>query len=355
MSLQMVYDLIPPQELNAFLRGILDPDLALNPLAPNRGIDDIEYRFTRGDFADEDVATYRSFDTEAPPAARRASAVRVQGSLPPVSRMIGIGEELRIRLRALLAGRNDNRVPQALIDAIFDDAAKMRRAVRGRLELARGAMLATGKIVINENNVVAKVDFGVPGGNKKTAAVSWLDPAAQIITEALGWLDDYRTATGGGRPAFMLMSTRLANAMLSNTQIRNYTLAGSLYGNIPAGTPPIVTPAQRDATLNAFGLPPIRTYDLELSVDGVMTRVIPDDLVLLMPNPSPDFAETLYGVTAEAMEQAGSGQIVFQEAPGLVGVTYKSVNPIRVYTEATAIALPVLKQPTALMICDVVP
>lgn len=357
MSLQMVYDLIPPQELNAFLRGILDPDLALAGLAPERNIEDIEYRFTRGDFADEDVATYRAWDTEAPPAARRTSAVRVSGELPPVSRMIAVGEEQRIRLRALYGGggqRPDGqRVPNALIEAMFDDAAKMRRAVRARLELARGAMFSTGKVVINENGVVAKVDFGVPAGNKVTATAPWTDPTAPVVTDLLGWLDDYRRATGGGRPAFIQTSQRAIDALLGNDQLRTYALSRALSGNVPAGTPPILRPDERDGVLNAFQIPPLRPYDTELSVDGVMTRVIPDTLALLMPNPTPDFAETLYGITAEAMEQAGAGEIAFEEAPGIVGVTYRSVNPIRIFTEATAIGLPVLKTPQALMIATV--
>src|SRR5690242_2270570 len=97
----LIYDLIEPQVMQGFVRSLTFPDLTLDQWLPNLEIADIEFRFQKAQLGDtgallydEDAATYRAFDTEAPIASRRGTAGQlgfaptVRGQLPALSRKI---------------------------------------------------------------------------------------------------------------------------------------------------------------------------------------------------------------------------------------------------------------------------
>lgn len=324
----LIYDLIDPQELIGFARALEFPQFTLNTVLPDRPVQDLEYRFSRNDLVDQDVANYRAWDAEAPIAARQPTA-RVVGEIPPLSKKIRLGEEQRLRLQGQATGEQS-----ALIDQIFDDTTNMVRAVQARIELARGQALSTGAVTIAENGVVAEVDFGMDPGQFVTPAVLWNDPTATIVanyTEAVeAYIDRNGFAPGGA-----LTSTSVVGDMLRNDEIR--TLAASL-----AGTPALVTRAALDNVFGAFSLPPIATYDTSVMVDGVSTRVIDPDLFILLPPAGSGLGNTLYGVTAEALELRTAGQIVAQQQPGIVAVIQRTFDPVATWTKAAGIALPVL-------------
>ena len=72
----------------------------LNTVLPTRPVDDLEYRFTKGDLLDMDAATFRAFDAESP-IGTRPGLSRMAGELPPISKKMRLGEEQRLRLRQL--------------------------------------------------------------------------------------------------------------------------------------------------------------------------------------------------------------------------------------------------------------
>ena len=336
----LIYDMVDPQELLGFVRTLSFPQFTLDGILPNRPIDDLEYRFLRADLVDQDVAPYRAWDTEAP-IGKRQGLARVSGELPPLSKKIRLGEEERLRLRALESG---NQAP--LIAQIYDDAANMTRAVQARVEMARGQALYDGRVTINENNMVAEVDYGIPSGNRVTPAVLWSVVAtATPVADVRGWVEAY-VALNGVAPGYALTSTRVVSNLLRNAEIR--TLASSA-----AGTPAMVTPETVSAVFTAFGLPAIRTYDTQVRVDGVATRVIPDDRFILLPPTGEPLGQTFYGVTAEALELRSEGQIVGTQAPGIVAVLEKTFDPVATWTKAAAIALPVIANPALIVTADV--
>lgn len=348
----LIYDLIEPQTLQGFARSLEYPDLVLDGWLPNFEINDIEFRFDRQVLGsgsvlyDEDVATYRAFDTEAPIAGRKGTELsfltppQVRGQIPPLSRKIRLGEEERLRMDALRTG--DKR---AIIDAIFNDVARLTRAVQARLELARGQALVTGAVTIAENGVAGAIDFGVPAGNFVVAPINWNDPDALVVDDLLGWMQYYITLNGQA-PVHFVTSSRIINGLLRNNQIRN--LAGGL-----APIPNIVTPATVNAVLSAYGLPTPEVYDTQLKVDGVAQRVVADNKVLFLPAKGNQLGRTYYGVTAEALELQSEGKIVARQAPGIVAVVEKTFDPVATWTKVAALALPVITAPSLQMIATV--
>jgi len=96
-------------------------------------------------------------------------------------------------------------------------------------------------------------------------------------------------------------------------------------------------------------------YDTQVDVDGVSTRVVADDRVLLLPPNIEDLGYTAYGVSATALELVDSNEsdLSFEEAPGIVGVVEKDGPPYRQYTYVDAVGMPILANAKLLLVADV--
>lgn len=334
-----IYDLIDPQLLVGFVRGLTFDQFTLERHLPNLEVDDIEYRIRSADLQDQEVAPYRAFDAESAIGGRQG-LTEIRGTIPPLSKKVRLGEEERLRMRALESGLND-----AIIDAIYDDAENMTRAVQARIELARGQALYDGKVVINENQVGVTADFGFPASHRVAPVPLWSDPLATVIQDLTAWVELY-VDDNGFAPAEFQTSTRVIGFLLRNDEIRDLFTG-------PVGGPALVTRAALNSTLEAFGLPPITTYDTKVVVNGVEQRVIPDDRLLLLPPAEAKLGRTFYGITAEALELVSEGMLVSRDAPGIVAVLEKTFNPVSTWTNAAGISLPVLGNGDAIITADV--
>lgn len=355
----MIFDLVDPIELTEYVRAFNDETLkarfVLDQVLPNRQLEDLEYRIRTGSLTDVDVAEYRAWDTQ-PPMTGRPGITRKRGELPPVSRQIPLSEEEMLRLRAVERG-----VSNPIVDAIFDDAERMVRAVQGRIELARGDLLTDGIVTINENGVNLTVDFGVAAGHKPVLAGAdqWTvanAATATPITDLLEWLETYKTDTGVMPRGIMMSRTRFP-ALAVNAEVRNYAQAGAATG------PTRVNLATIGQIFAEFGIPPLTGlgadtsgdpfYDVNVRVNGVQTPVIPTDKVVFIPPTDEPVGNTFYGITAEATRLLERGLITRQDAPGIVALVLQNDNPVQTFTLATAIALPTVVNPELIFTADV--
>lgn len=345
----LIYDLADPQELQGLVRGVQQEletnQFVLAQVLPNDEIDDIEYRYTSGQLQDQDAAVVRAWDTESPIGNRQAIS-RKMGELPPISKKIRLGEEERLRLRQL--ERNGDATE--IINAIYNDAANLARAVAARVEMFRGEALETGQIAIDENGVEATIDFGRDASMEPAAlagADMWSDYAgSDPIGDLTTWLETY-VDLNGTAPGAIMTSRTIVNHLLRNDQVRTYL-------GTQAGTPALVTNDQLRSVFAAFDLPPIVTYDVVTRIDGVQTRVISNDKVIFLPPAGEPLGRTFWGTTAEAIELAGAQQISRDQAPGMVSVVEKTFDPVATWTKVAGIALPVLVNPNLTLVADVI-
>lgn len=339
----MILDLIDPQELIGFARSAqLEEErnrLTLSNYLPNDTTPDgdIEFRVIRGAFRDQDAATVRAWDTEAPIAGRQGVS-KLMGELLPVSRKIPLGEEERLRKRGLERGLAGS-ANVALIDAIYNDAENMAKAVANRFELFRGEVLEKGTVTLNENGVAPPVvDFGRKAGHTVTAGILWSTIAtATPIANMRAWVQTYIDSNGVA-PGFALTSTQVISYLMQSAEIRAL-VAG------PGGTPGIVTVDTVNAAFQAYGLPAFVPYDTQVRVAGTQTRPIAANKVILMPPVGETAGATLFGTTAEAIELAEARAIHQEQCPGMVVVPMKESDPVRTWTLATAVGFPVLINP----------
>lgn len=340
MAANIVWDLVDPAELMEYVRAydneVLYNTFTLQEFLPNTPMMELEYRIRSGTWKDVDVAQFRAWDTPAPMTGRQGFS-RISGELAPISRQIPLSEEEFLRLREIQGGSTE-----AMVNAIFDDAQRMIRAVQARIELARGEILTTGKITLNENGLNLVADFSMPGSHKPTAGTVWSNAAAPMLTDLLTWMELY-VDDAGTEPAVILMPRQVLGYAYLNTEMRQAAAASGT-------TPTRLNNETVDAIFAANGLPPVRLYDTKVRVNGASTRVLPANKILFLPGPGEPLGATFYGVTAEALKMAGKGYIKAQDMPGVVAVVTETESPIQTYTLGTCIAMPVLPNPE-LVIC----
>lgn len=350
MSARIIYDYVDPALLTRYIREfdneVLRNERLLETWLPAVENQTLEWKAPRNSRKDVDVALYRAFDTP-PRMTGRQGVASIRGELMPLSRQIPLGEEEMLRLRALLQGGGLTGPNGDFVRAIFNDAELMIRAVQMRLELARGQVLTTGKFTLAENGLFLEADFGMKSSHKPVAAASWALAATDILSDLLAWTQLY-VDDNGFMPATFLTARKVLGYMYNNTSLKN---AAGFGGSVPAR----LNNEMIDAVLAANGLPPITLYDTTARVEGVQTRIIPDDKFLLMPPTDEPLGETQYGVTAEAIKLAEKGLIVASEMPGIVAVGLENENPVQTFTLGTAIAVPVLPNPDLVIAADVVP
>lgn len=336
---------VTPDALTTFVREVPTPaTYVLNQLLPDRTVNSNQVDITEVTRKNR-AAKFRAFDGRIHRSERDAYQTSVV-KLPPLSSMNGIGELERLKLEFARNGGGNN---AAIIDAIYNDAENLVGEVHTRMELARGDVLTDGKFTLSgENGLYIEADYGLPVEHQVSPATVWSNPAATIIADITAWVDVY-VATNGHRPGGMVLSNKTLGYMLRNGEIRS--LAASL-----GGTPQIVSRGTLDQVLSTFSLPPVMfTYDTQVDVDDVATRVLAEDRVLLVPpNPS-DLGYTAWGISATALElvNAAGVDFSFSDAPGIVGVVIKSGPPFKEDTFVDAVGMPVLTAPKKLLVADV--
>jgi hypothetical protein len=145
-----------------------------------------------------------------------------------------------------------------------------------------------------------------------------------------------------------MSQARVANLMMNAEFRQAVAFAGT--------TPSRINRDVVDAVLSANGIAPISTYDVKVRVGGnpgTQTSVIDPQFVLGLPPAGTPMGETFYGVTAEAIVLAGKGLIDQTAMPGIVALTLTQEHPVQTLTLATAVAMPTMASPKALIVADV--
>lgn len=341
---------LPPEAITTFARNVpLDQSYILNRILPDRYISDIEVSVDEVTITRQ-AAKYRPWD-KGPAPLTRGSYVTKKVALPPLGGFLGKGERERLELERLNTG---GQRAERIRDAIYDDAKIAVDAVNARVEIARGDLLTDGKVNIDENDTVVEADFGVPGSNFGATLTSWATVgSATPLSDMRAWVKAYR-ALNGFNPGGFFTSEDVFFNMMENQAIRD------LYGGPNAlNAPDVVTEDQIASTLRARRLPPLLfTYDAQVNVDGATVDILPSDKIFFVPPAGVELGYTAWGITATALELAragAQGKETFRAGSGIVGIVDKDVRPpYREEVVVDACALPVLTNPKALMVMDVI-
>jgi hypothetical protein len=135
------------------------------------------------------------------------------------------------------------------------------------------------------------------------------------------------------------MSTRAFRAMQNNSKLATQLVNGS---SRPA------TAQEVRNFISGAGLPDVYLYDRRVQVNGTATKVLPDNLVLLLPTPTDvndeggtQLGGTFWGRTLSSTEPGWGIDVADQ--PGVVAGVYRNEKPpMGIEVISDAIGLPVL-------------
>jgi len=328
-------DIIDPATLTGYARAALaDYEARRGTLAqflPNRDVADVVVRFIKGNSGLVDVAKFRAYDAEIE-VGRRPGGQRVTLELPALGQNLPVSEYEQLRARG--GSVSD---AQALL-SIQTVTRQAVQAVSDSIERMRGVVLATGKATIAQDNFVAEDDFGRQAGFTLTAPALWSVAGTDRLAQLQTWNDLYLDANGEA-PGALVMSTRVFRAFAAGSQMQTQLINGQARN---------ATLQQVQDQVAGAGLPPIVLYDRRVSVDGVNTKALPDDRVLMLPAPvaTDDWMGTQLGATfwGRTLSSTEPGwEIPDSEQPGVVAGVYRNEKPpMGVEVISDAIGLPVL-------------
>jgi hypothetical protein len=325
----------------------------LDALFPSRSIDSLTWEYLQGQNRRPVMARVTAWDAEAPVASRRVAGGKMTGDIPKISNKVMLGEKEGILLNRM---RQNAALPsdiKAFIDGNYDDITNMRDSVYARIAVMAFSLLFNTNISISENGVVLTVsDVGVPAANMKTAATAWSDASADILGDINTWLASLRAASISTTGYRALVGETVVENMLKNNAIREMIL-GRNYSGAPMR--PIMRP-ELDNFLASIGMPKMQTLNAAADVqaaDGTYstTTLFPQDRYVLLPPTK--LGETLYGPTAEALEQAGAGFINPSEVSGIWAGQYKTTDPVATWTKSVAAAFPTFPTANRVISADV--
>lgn len=339
---QLWTELIDPADLTGFTRAAIEDverqKATLARFLPNYDVPDIVVRTVLGTDGTGELAQYRSFDAETPIGSGGKGERKV-------FELMALGLKERVSEYDQLRMRGGD-TAEIVLGGVEKAAQRTANAVVDRLERARGQVLDTGKLTIDENGVIQTVDFGRSDDSVVTASTLWDEDGAKPLDDLIAWCDAYAELNAGEQPGAIVLSRRGVAALQRAEEIR--ALVATM-----VGSPSIVSMDSVNTMLSSYGLPPIVVYDRKIRGEHVLA---PHKAYLL---PAPVDANgqsvlgaTFYGQTLEANEPDYG--IAPVDQPGLVVGAWKTRDPIGVWVHSNAIAMPIMVNPAAAMVATVI-
>lgn len=323
-------------ELTAAARAASDTisgGLLLESYLPSQENFTLSYEFDATGLVTIGSAEFRSFDTEAP-YGKTQGGITKSGKLPPISKKLPVRELQELQL---------TNQPDGIGRVLDRYAAQLGQEVAVRAELARGEAITTGKLVLAENGIVATIDYGRSSTHTVTAATLWSATGAKPLDDILSWVQTYTTDTGSA-PETLLISRRILADLSKNADFISAAVGSS-------AAPSRVSFDDVVSTLASYGVPRTVVFDKSYSKGGTNTRVIPDNVAILLPNPGDAtvvggvLGTTQLGVPAEAIQP--SYGIPSGEEAGIFAGAFDREDPIGMDVLVSAILLPVLSNANA--------
>lgn len=322
-----VLELFNQKELLNYLKERKYPTMLGEELFPEVKRQSLEFDMLTNGSKTPVIASVHGFDTESEIGQREAEKKAIELAL--------IKRKMQLKEREIIALESPrNEAEKAyLMKNVYADFDALVESIRARIEAMRMEIVATGKVTLNENNLDAVIDFGVPDENK-VADVDWSAEDSNPINDMITWKNQLDTA-----PARVLTSTTILAKILSNKNVIN-----ALFGK---DSTRIASVGELNTYLESLQLPKIYTYDAKyrkLGADGKYTkhRYFAENAFVMMPGET--LGETIYGPTAEEIRLTRDPSVDIKLVGKILAMMYEEgKDPVSTWEKAVATALPALK------------
>lgn len=322
-----VLELFNQKEILNYLKERKYPAMLGEELFPEVKRQSLEFDMLTNGSKTPVIASVHGFDTESEIGQREAEKKAIELAL--IKRKMQLKEK---EIIALESPRNEAEKAY-LMKNVYSDFDSLVESIRARIEVMRMEIVSKGKITLNENNLNATIDFGVPDANK-AANVNWASADSNPINDMITWKNQLDSA-----PTRVLTSTKILSKILANKNVVN-----ALFGK---DSTRIATVGELNNYLEQLGLPKIYTYDnkyRKLEANGTYTkhRYFPENAFVMMPGEP--LGETIYGPTAEEIRLQRDPSVDIRTVGKILAMMYEEgKDPVSTWEKAVATALPALK------------
>ncbi|WP_416144910.1 major capsid protein [Planococcus koreensis] len=322
-----VLDLFEQKEVLNYLQNRSYAPFLGESLFPERKTQSLEFDLIKGAGRMPVVASIHGFDTESEIGSREASKMALEAAL--------IKRKMQLTEREIIALESPRNAAEQtyMMQNVYNDIDVLVQGVRARVEVMRMEALSKGTITLDENNLDAVVDYGVPAENKEALAGTdlWTAPESDPIGDITRWVNSLAT-----RPTRALTSNAVLSALLTHTKV-----LGAMFGN---NSGRIASRGEFNAFLSTHDLPAIATYDAKYrkqAKNGTYTqhRYFPNNAFVMFNDGA--LGETLFGPTAEEIRLMRDPSIETSKVGNVLAMVYEeNVDPVSTWTKAVATAIP---------------
>ena len=322
-----VLELFNQKEVLNYLKDRKYPAMLGEELFPEVKRQSLEFDMLTNGSKTPVIASVHGFDTESEIGQREAEKMAIELAL--IKRKMQLKEK---EIIALESPRNEAEKTY-LMRNVYADFDALVKIIKARDEAMRMELQESGKITLNENNLDAAIDFGVPEENQVTN-VDWSAADSNPINDMITWKNQLDSA-----PGRVLTSTTVLAKILANKNVVN-----AIFGK---DSTRIASVGELNNYLEQLQLPKIYTYDAKyrkLGANGKYTkhRYFPENAFVMMPGEP--LGETIYGPTAEEIRLQRDPSIDIKLVGKILAMMYEEgTDPVSTWEKAVATALPALK------------
>lgn len=209
------------------------------------------------------------------------------------------------------------------------------------------AQALQGSIDVTIDEIAHTVDYLFPashkpqtiGGGGQNALVSWLDPGADIVADIRRWKKLIQQDSGF-KPTNVWCSDLTIEALIKNDFVANY------FSSTPAGGEFL-----REGVMSRFMGLNWRPYENTfVDENDVVTRYIPEDLIIITPDPNPVWGEFWVGSDVIPTDDLRG----MHEVHGKYSYSELSTNPPSIALYLGKKRLPLIKRPNAIVVPKVI-
>ena len=204
-----VLELFNQKEVLNYLKERKFPALMGEELFPETKKQSLEFDVLTNASKTPVIASVHGFDTESEIGQREAEKKAVELAL--IKRKMQLKEK---EIIALESPRNDAE-RQALMKDVYNDFDNLVESVRARVEKMRMDVIANGVITLDENELNATIDYGVPTENK-VANVDWSLESSNPVNDIISWANKLDQM-----PGRIITSNTVLAKILSNKNVVN--------------------------------------------------------------------------------------------------------------------------------------
>lgn len=329
-----ILKLIKPEELKDFMDNYdYKTEWLGSTVFPAEKTDDLEFTLNQlgANATIPAIAKVHAFDTEARIGSREQITTKHFEKLL-------IKEKLPTSERAqyLLRYNDEDKV----IKYIYSDFDIENQRVLARIELQNMTLLSTGQLSINENNFNKVVDYGYKSSHN-VSFTSWSDPTHDIAADLNAFV--MQAANEGKTITKAITSSKVISYLTSNKGIIDQLKIKGAFAT---------TQNVLNYIYEQFGIQ-FAVNDERYKIEGgdsTTHRFFPENKISFLT--SLDFGKGLYAPTPDELMDVPSAKEVDQRA-NIYLKAWKEQDPSTVYTMASAVYLPIVKDIDNLFIATV--